>query len=210
MYAIVDIAGQQFKVEKNQKIFVHRLDAEEGSKLDFDQVLLIDDDGKVQVGMPVVKNYIVSASVISHEKGDKVKVFKKKKRKGYQKLNGHRQAFTQLLIEGIGEGKAKAPAAKATEEKPKAEKAEEKKVAEKEPVAKETTSKTAKTEKPAVKKEPAKKAVKPASKTTAKKEKKPTAKTTAKKEVKPAAKKAAPKEKKETAPKAKATPKKKE
>ena len=211
MYAIVDIAGQQFKVEKNQKIFVHRLDAKEGSKLDFDQVLLIDDDGKVQVGMPVVKNYIVSASVISHEKGDKVKVFKKKKRKGYQKLNGHRQYFTQLLIEGIGEGKAKAPAAKTAEAKPKAEKTEEKKIAEKESVAKETTSKKVEAKKPATKKEPAKavaekKTVKPA----AKKETKPVAKTTAKKEAKPAAKKAAPKEKKETAPKAKAAPKKKE
>jgi large subunit ribosomal protein L21 len=102
MYVIVDIAGQQYKVEKDQKIFVNRLEGVTGSKIDFDQVLLVDNDGKVQVGMPVVKNMVVSASIISHQKGDTVKVFKKKRRKGYQKLNGHRQSLTQLLIESIG------------------------------------------------------------------------------------------------------------
>lgn len=203
MYAIVDIAGQQFKVEKDQKIFVHRLDAEEGSKVDFDQVLLVDDDGKVQVGMPVVKDFIVSASIISHVKGDKVKVFKKKRRKGYQKMNGHRQAFTQILIEGIGAGKAKTPVAKATGDKPKtAEKPKAEKTEVKKETAEKVTTTKSVTEKPATKKEPAK--------TTAKKEVKPAAKTTDKKETKPAAKKtAAPKAKKETAPKAKAAPKKK-
>jgi len=107
MYAIVDIAGQQFKVEKNQKVCVHRLDAQEGSKVDFNNVLLIDDNGKVTVGSPMVENMVVSASVVGHLRGDKVKIFKKKRRKGYQKLSGHRQDFTEILIEDIKGGKAK-------------------------------------------------------------------------------------------------------
>jgi large subunit ribosomal protein L21 len=119
MYVIVDIAGQQYKVEKDQKIFVNRLEGEAGSKIDFDQILLVDDDGKVQVGIPVVKNMIVSASIVSHLKGDTVKVFKKKRRKGYQKLNGHRQALTEILIESIGEGQAKPKAAPKKESAPK-------------------------------------------------------------------------------------------
>lgn len=101
MYAIVEIAGQQFKVKKDQQIFVHRLDAEEGAKLDFDKVLLVDNEGKIAVGAPAVKGAKVSAKVLSHLKGDKVLVFKKKRRKGYQKLNGHRQQFTQIQIESI-------------------------------------------------------------------------------------------------------------
>lgn len=101
MYAIVEIAGQQFKVKKDQQIFVHRLDAEEGAKLDFDKVLLVDNEGKINVGAPAVKGAKVSAKVLSHLKGDKVLVFKKKRRKGYQKLNGHRQQFTQIQIESI-------------------------------------------------------------------------------------------------------------
>ena len=101
MYAIVEIAGQQFKVEKDQQIFVHRLAAEEGSKVDFDQVLLVDNGGKVSVGAPAVKGAKVSAKVLSHVQGDKVLVFKKKRRKGYQKMNGHRQKFTQIQIESI-------------------------------------------------------------------------------------------------------------
>lgn len=105
MYAIVDIAGQQLKVEKNQKVYVHRLDAEEGSKVTFDKVLLIDNDGKITVGSPLVSETIVSAKVVSHLKGDKVLVFKKKRRKGYQKMNGHRQYLTELMIEEIGAGK---------------------------------------------------------------------------------------------------------
>ncbi|MBO72302.1 MAG: 50S ribosomal protein L21, partial [Flavobacteriales bacterium] len=99
MYAIVEIAGQQFKVEKDQQIFVHRLDAEEGAKVDFEKVLLVDNEGKVNVGAPAVKGAKVTAKVVSHVKGDKVLVFKKKRRKGYQKLNGHRQAFTQITLE---------------------------------------------------------------------------------------------------------------
>ncbi|HBH48069.1 MAG TPA: 50S ribosomal protein L21 [Bacteroidales bacterium] len=191
MYAIVDIAGQQFKVEKDQKLYVHRLDAKEGSKVTFDKVLLVDDSGKVKVGSPLVDNTIVSAKVLSHLKGDKVLVFKKKRRKGYKKLNGHRQYLTELVIESIGAGKAPAKKAadKATEAKA------ETKAAPAKPAAK----------KPAVKKEAAPKA------TEAKPEaavKKPAA---AKKPAAPKAeaKKAAPK--KEAAPKAeakKAAPKK--
>ena len=103
MYAIVEIAGQQFKVEKDQKVFVHRLNAEEGSKVDFDKVLLVDNDGKVKVGVPTVSGAKVSATVLNHLKGEKVLVFKKKRRKGYQKLNGHRQYLTRIQIEGINE-----------------------------------------------------------------------------------------------------------
>lgn len=101
MYAIVEIAGQQFKVEKDSKLFVHRLDAEEGATVEFDKVLLLDIDGKVKVGKPTVKAAKISAKVLAHPKGDKVLVFKKKRRKGYEKLNGHRQQFTQIQIEEI-------------------------------------------------------------------------------------------------------------
>jgi large subunit ribosomal protein L21 len=101
MYAIVEIAGQQFKVEKNQEIFVHRLDGEEGDKLDFENVLLIDNDQEVKVGTPNVEGAKVSVKVINHLKGDKVIVFKKKRRKGYQKKNGHRQYLTKISIEDI-------------------------------------------------------------------------------------------------------------
>ncbi|MBT4881519.1 MAG: 50S ribosomal protein L21, partial [Flavobacteriales bacterium] len=101
MYAIVEIAGQQFKVEKDQQIFVHRLDTEEGSKVDFDKVLLLDNAGKVNVGAPVIKGAKVTAKVLEHLKGDKVIVFKKKRRKGYKVKNGHRQALTQIVVENI-------------------------------------------------------------------------------------------------------------
>ncbi|MBN4072568.1 50S ribosomal protein L21 [Crocinitomix catalasitica] len=101
MYAIVEIAGQQFKVEQDQQIFVHRLDAKEGDKVDFDNVLLTDADGKVKVGAPAIKGAKVSASVVRHLKGDKIIVFKKKRRKGYKKKNGHRQAFTEIKIDKI-------------------------------------------------------------------------------------------------------------
>ena len=101
MYAIVEIAGQQFKVNKDLKIFVHRQEGEVGDKLKFDRVLLIDNSDGIKVGMPVVEGASVSTSIVSHVRGDKVLVFKKKRRKGYQKMNGHRQNFTQLLIEDI-------------------------------------------------------------------------------------------------------------
>ncbi len=105
MYAIVNIAGQQFKVEKDNKIFVHRLDAVEGTKVQFDEVLLIDNNGSVTVGQPSVAGASIKAQVLSHVKGDKVLIFKKKRRKGYQKMNGHRQSFTQIMVEDIISGK---------------------------------------------------------------------------------------------------------
>jgi len=107
MYAIVDIAGQQFKVQKDQKIFVHRLEGEIGNQVDFDRVLLIDNDKKVSIGSPVIQGAMVSAKILEHLKGDKVIVFKKKRRKGYRVKNGHRQYMTQILIEDIVETGAK-------------------------------------------------------------------------------------------------------
>jgi large subunit ribosomal protein L21 len=101
MYAIVEIAGQQFKVEQGRKIYVHRLQAKEGDKVEFDQVLLVENNGKVSVGSPVISGAKVNATVVSHLKGEKVIVFKKKRRKGYQKWNGHRQQFSQIMIDGI-------------------------------------------------------------------------------------------------------------
>jgi len=101
MYAIVEIAGQQFKVERGNKVYVHRLEANEGSKVEFDKVLLVDNDGKISVGNPTVDGAKVAATVIEHLKGDKVIVFKKLRRKGYQKWNNHRQSFTQILIQGV-------------------------------------------------------------------------------------------------------------
>jgi large subunit ribosomal protein L21 len=101
MYAIVEIQGQQFKVEKDQKIFVHRLESEEGASLEFNKVLLIDNEGTVKVGTPTVEGAKVSGKIIEHVRGDKVLVFKKKRRKGYKKSRGHRQDFSQILIENI-------------------------------------------------------------------------------------------------------------
>ena len=101
MYAIVEIAGQQFKVQKDQKIFVHRLAAEAGAKLEFDKVLLIDNGGNVSVGAPAIAGASVTAEVNDHVKGDKVIVFRKKRRKGYKKRNGHRQSFTAITITDI-------------------------------------------------------------------------------------------------------------
>ncbi len=102
MYAIVEIAGHQYKVQKDQRIFVNRLDAKEGAKVSFDKVLLTDDKGKVEVGAPVIEGIKVDAKVIQHTKADKVLVFKKKRRKGYQKMNGHRQYISQIEITKIG------------------------------------------------------------------------------------------------------------
>ena len=124
MYAIVEIAGQQFKVEKDQQIFVHRLDNEEGSKVEFDKVLLIDNGGKINVGAPAISGAKVTAKVLGHMKGDKVVVFKKKRRKGYKVKNGHRQSFSQIEIQSIVEKGATAKkAAPKAEAKPVAEKA---------------------------------------------------------------------------------------
>ena len=101
MYAIVEIAGQQFKVEKGRKLYVHRLQGDEGTSVSFDKVLLADNDGQVKVGAPVVEGASVNAKILRHLKDDKVIVFKKKRRKGYQVQNGHRQFLTQILIEDI-------------------------------------------------------------------------------------------------------------
>ncbi|MGB5989751.1 MAG: 50S ribosomal protein L21 [Marinifilaceae bacterium] len=101
MYAIVEIAGQQLKVETGLKLYVHRLQAEEGASVEFDKVLLIDNEGKVVVGAPQIEGAKITAKVLSHLKGDKVIVFKKKRRKGYKVKNGHRQCLTQIQIEAI-------------------------------------------------------------------------------------------------------------
>ncbi len=120
MYAIVEIAGQQFKVSKDLKVFVHRLPGNEGDAVSFGKVLLLDDNGTITLGAPAIEGASVEAKVLSHLKGDKVIVFKKKRRKGYKKKNGHRQSLTQIQISGItlGGTKKKAAAKKeaATEE----------------------------------------------------------------------------------------------
>ena len=122
MYAIVDIAGQQFKVEKDQKVYVHRLEGKEGDSIELGNVLLVENEGKVSVGSPLVEGIKISAKILGHLKDDKVIIFKKKRRKGYQKSNGHRQYLTQIQIESIGGEK---PAKKAAPKKEKVEKTEE-------------------------------------------------------------------------------------
>ncbi|MBD3582307.1 50S ribosomal protein L21 [Flavobacterium selenitireducens] len=119
MYAIVEIAGQQFKVSKDLKVYVHRLAGNEGDAISFAKVLLLDDNGTVTLGAPAVDGASVEATVIKHLQGEKVIVFKKKRRKGYKKKNGHRQALTQIQISGItlpGAAPKKKAAAKKTEE----------------------------------------------------------------------------------------------
>ena len=120
MDAIVEIAGQQFKVQKDQKVFVHRLATEEGKAVSFDNVLLIGDGDKITVGAPAIDGAQVGAKVLKHLKGDKVIVFKKKRRKGYRKKNGHRQALSEIVIESIVASGAKKAAA--VKEAPKVEK----------------------------------------------------------------------------------------
>ena len=178
MYAIVEIAGQQFKVEEGKKIFVHRLDAESGKKVEFDQVLLIENEGKVVIGEPVIKDALVEANVLEQLRGDKVIVFKKKRRKGYRVRNGHRQYFTKVEIVSIKEKVARKPVAKQeavaepvaaevkkaeTAEKPAAKEPVAKKPAPKKPAVKKTTTakageKDAPAKKPAAKKTASKKA----------------------------------------------------
>jgi large subunit ribosomal protein L21 len=179
MYAIVEIAGQQFKVEEGKKIFVHRLEAEEGKVVEFERVLLVEDNDKIFVGEPTVKDFVVEGQVLDQVRGDKVIVFKKKRKKGYRVKNGHRQNFTQLEIVGIGikgtivrkeaAKKEKVKAAKpvaaeepAVEVRPKAKKTAAKKaVVKKEeaaPKAKKTAEKKRVEKKAAEKKPAAKKA----------------------------------------------------
>ncbi len=180
MYAIVEIAGQQFKVEEGKKIFVHRLEAEEGNQIEFNQVLLIEDDGKITIGEPTIKDAVVQGKILDHMRGDKVIVFKKKRKKGYRIKNGHRQNLTQVEIVSINGKVSHKKAAPEKEEVKVTNIVSEEPVKEKITVEKKSVAK-----KPAVKKEEA-----PAKKTAEKKvaEKKPAVK-------KPAAKKA-PKEKK--------------
>jgi large subunit ribosomal protein L21 len=178
MYAIVEIAGQQFKVEEGKKIFVHRLETEKDAILEFDKVLLVEDDNKILVGEPAVENFIVEGKVIDHVRGDKVIVFKKKRKKGYRVKNGHRQNFSQIEIIGIGEKGTitrKETPIKEKIKKPVAPESAEEPVAEKKTKVKKSAAK-----KPAEKKEKAAPKVK---KTAEKKEaeKKPAAKKALKK-----------------------------
>lgn len=152
MYAIVEIAGQQFKVAKDQKVYVHRLQGKEGSSVSFDKVYLLDNGKQVTLGAPAITGASVEAKVVKHLKGDKVIVFKKKRRKGYRVKNGHRQALTEILIESIS---AKGGAKKAAPKKEAAPKAKAPKAAPKAAPKKETAPKA-----PA-KKAPAKKAAAP-------------------------------------------------
>ena len=153
MYAIVEIAGHQYKVEKDQQVFVNRLDAEEGKKVKFDRVLLVDKGGDVTVGAPAVDGMAVHAVVERHLKGDKVLIFKKKRRKGYQKLNGFRASLTEIKITDIKKGAAKKAAPKK-----EAEEAPAKEAAAKKPAAKKPATKKPAAKKPAAKKPAAKKA----------------------------------------------------
>jgi large subunit ribosomal protein L21 len=129
MYAIVEIAGQQFKVSKDLKVYVHRLTNEEGSKVSFDKVLLLDDNGNITLGAPAIEGASVEAKVLQHLKGDKVIVFKKKRRKGFKKRNGHRQYLTQIVIEGISATGGKKATPKAEKAAPKTDKVAETKTA---------------------------------------------------------------------------------
>ena len=130
MYAIVDIAGQQFKVEKDQKYFVHQLDAKPGSKITFENVLLVDDKGKVTVGAPSINGIQVTAKIEQHLLGNKVIVFKKKRRKGYAVKNGHRQRLTEITVQEIGKKSAsKKTTPKSEDKKVEAKKASPKKSA---------------------------------------------------------------------------------
>ena len=155
MYAIVEIAGLQYKVEKDQRLYVNRLNVAEGKKVKFDRVLLIEEKGDVKVGAPVIDGAVVEATVNGEVKGDKVLVFKKKRRKGYQKMNGHRQMFTSITINKIT---AKAPAKKAAAKATEDAEAAPKKAAAKKPAAKKaTTAKKPAAKKPATKKPATKK-----------------------------------------------------
>jgi large subunit ribosomal protein L21 len=164
MYAIVEIAGQQFKVENGKKIFVHRLEFEEGKEVEFDKVLLIEDEGKITIGEPTVKDAVVGGKILNSKiRGEKVIVFKKKNKKGYRVKNGHRQNFTEveiISINGVNAPKKAAPKKAAVKPADVV-------------VAEETTKGKKATKKPAVKKE-----VAPAKITASKKvaEKKPAAK----------------------------------
>jgi len=172
MYAIVEIAGQQFKVEEGKKIFVHRLEVEEGKEIEFDKVLLIEDEGKITIGEPTIKDAVVGGKVLDHMRGDKVIVFKKKRKKGYRIKNGHRQNFTQVEIVHINGKRSPKKAAPKKEESKVTdvtvveESVKDKKTAARKPVAKKeapvkkAADKKAEEKKPAAKKPAAKKPAK--------------------------------------------------
>ena len=160
MYAIVEIAGQQFKVSEKQELFVNRINSKEGAKIIFDKVLLLDKDGKVEVGVPTLKGIGVTAKIVEHLKSDKVLVFKKKRRKGYRVKNGYRHSLTKIEIQKIGEVKSsksskpsikkqdvndgvgmKSVAKKTTDKKTTAKKTTAKKTTAKKTTAKKTTAK---------------------------------------------------------------------
>jgi len=175
MYAIVEIAGQQFKVEEGKKIFVHRLEVENEKEIEFDQVLLIEDEGKIIIGEPTIKDAVVEGKILEQVRGDKVIVFKKKRKKGYRIRNGHRQYFTQVQIVSIKAKTTKKAVKK--EEAPVAENIKEPVVAAetksvvKKPAAKKATPAKAQEKAAPVKKPPVKKAEtekKPAAKKPAK------------------------------------------
>jgi large subunit ribosomal protein L21 len=147
MYAIVEIAGQQFKVEEGKKIFVHRLEAENGKKIEFDQVLLIEDEGKVVIGEPVIKDALVEGKVLEQIRGDKVIVFKKKRKKGYRIKNGHRQYFTQIEIVSIKEKAVRKTSKKEEVVMAEASETADHPVAEKKPAVKKAAVKTESKEK---------------------------------------------------------------
>ena len=163
MYAIVEIAGQQFKVEKDQKYFVHQLDAKPGSKVTFENVLLLDEKGKVSVGSPSLSGVEVTAKIEQHLLGDKVIVFKKKRRKGYAVKNGHRQRLTEITVQEIGKKPAvkkaipKVEVKKTVAKKPTAAKAPAKKESAKKPTAAKALAKKESAKKPTAPKALAKK-----------------------------------------------------
>ena len=140
MYAVVEIQGSQFKVSKNQKLYVNRINGKEGTKLTFDNVLLLDNGSKVTVGTPNVKGASIQAKILQHVKDNKVIVFKKKRRKGYKVKNGHRQALTEILIEKVNEKSA----AKKADVKAETKKPAVKKPAAKKPAAKKSAAKSTK------------------------------------------------------------------
>src|SRR5450759_6010538 len=171
MYAIVEIAGQQFKVEQGKKIFVHRLEVEEEKEVEFDKVLLIEDEGTITIGEPTIKGAVVGGKILDHVRGDKVIVFKKKRKKGYRVKNGHRQNFTEVEIISInGKSSPKKAVTKKAESKVAdttvAEETTKGKKAAKKPVAVKKEAPVKKTVKKVAEKKPAEK--KPAAKKTAK------------------------------------------
>ena len=141
MYAIVEIAGQQFKVAKDQKVFVNRLGGKEGDSVSFDKVLLTGDGDNVTVGAPAIDGALVGAKINRHLKGDKVVVFKKKRRKGYRVKNGHRQSLTELIIEDISVNGKKKSSAKSEKAAPKKETAKKETKAAEKPAEKKTSKK---------------------------------------------------------------------